>query len=100
MTTFYLTFYLVLSLHLQPISTQTIQPFSPTTPKLTMTSHDVVELALRNRIAELKAELRETKVRYTALETKAKDNAKKLADIASIIQNDIMGETATYKAKP
>lgn len=52
-----------------------------------MTSHEVVERALLDRIEELKAELRETKARYAALEIKARDDAKKLADIASIIRN-------------
>ncbi|KAG5757388.1 hypothetical protein H9Q70_000038 [Fusarium xylarioides] len=52
-----------------------------------MTSREVVERTLRNRIEALEAELRETKARYAALETKARDDAKKLADIASIVGN-------------
>ncbi|KAF5663335.1 hypothetical protein FDENT_13163 [Fusarium denticulatum] len=56
-----------------------------------MTSREVVERDLRNRIEELEAELRETKARYAALEIKAKDDAKKLADIASNVESGMPG---------
>ncbi|KAF5600418.1 hypothetical protein FPANT_2433 [Fusarium pseudoanthophilum] len=56
-----------------------------------MASREVVERALRNRIEELEAELRETKARYAALEIKAKDDANKIADIASIVGNGMPG---------
>ncbi|KAF5538301.1 hypothetical protein FPHYL_12545 [Fusarium phyllophilum] len=56
-----------------------------------MTSREVKERALLDRIEELEGELRETKARYAALEIKAKDDAKKLADIASVVGNGMPG---------
>ncbi|KAG5752320.1 hypothetical protein H9Q70_005024 [Fusarium xylarioides] len=55
-----------------------------------MTSREAKERAL-NRIEELEAELRETKARHAALETKAKHDAKKLADISCTIQSGMPG---------
>ncbi|KAG9498445.1 hypothetical protein J7337_009250 [Fusarium musae] len=56
-----------------------------------MTSREVKERALLDRIQELEAELRETKARYAALEIKARDDAKKLADITSIVGSGMRG---------
>jgi hypothetical protein len=57
-----------------------------------MTSREVNERALLDRIRELEAELREIKARYAALEIKARDDAKKLADIASIVRSGMRGK--------
>ncbi|KAF5643747.1 uncharacterized protein FTJAE_3045 [Fusarium tjaetaba] len=63
-----------------------------------MASREVKERALLDRIEELEAELREMKARYAALETKARGDAKKLADIASIIQNGLPGNCGASDA--